>query len=66
MSRESDLRKVFKRLETGFTVERNRKGHHEVRDAQGRKVATFSGTGGRGRGDANGMAELLRAKAIKR
>ena len=66
MSRQTDLSKILKSLKPGFTVHRNKKGHHEVRDAQGRKVATFSGSGGRGRGDTNGVAQLRRAKAIDR
>lgn len=66
MSRASDLKKIFKSMEPGFTVELTSAGHHEVRGPDGKKVATLSGTGGRGRGDMNALAALRRAKAIKR
>ena len=62
MSRNADLSKIFKALEQqGFTIERTRTLHWLVRNKEGRAVATLSGSGGRGRGDANGVAALRRA-----
>ena len=56
-----DTRKLLKQLEQqGFTMRRTTGGHMIVyRD--GRAVTCLAGTGGKGRGWANSIAELRRA-----
>lgn len=59
---DKDTRKVLKKAQAqGFRVERTKKGHHEVRDQAGNRVATFSGTASDWRSWKNSMADLRRA-----
>ncbi len=60
-----ELRSLLKAAEAqGFTTERTAKGHWLVRDAQGRAVATISGTPSDHRSWRNGLARLKRAGLI--
>lgn len=57
-----DLRRLRKELDDqGFTVERSRKGHWIVRDAEGKRVTTLAGTASDHRAWANALAYLRKA-----
>lgn len=59
---DKDTRKVLAEAERqGFTVRITRKGHAQVRDADGQVVAVFSGTASDVRAIRNGIADLRRA-----
>lgn len=61
----NDLRKLLKAAEAqGFTVERTRKGHWLVRNAEGLAVATLAGTASDHRSWRNALAVLKRAGLI--
>lgn len=60
-----DTRRLIKALEAqGFDVERTRKGHWLVRNADGLAVATIAGTASDHRSLANVIARLRRAGFI--
>lgn len=62
---DKELRRLLKAAEAqGFTVERTAKGHWLIRNAQGRAVATISGTPSDHRSWRNGLAALRRAGLI--
>jgi len=57
----NDLKKIVKALHAaGYTTETLRSGHVEVRDADGLRVTTFSGTASDWRSLLNSMAPLKR------
>lgn len=58
----NDMRRLLKALEhQGFSVERTRKGHWLVRDAEGFAVATISGTASDHRSWQNALRYLKAA-----
>ena len=59
---DKDTKKILAEAERqGFTVRRTSKGHHQVRDADGRIVAVFAGTASDHRSIRNSLAALSRA-----
>lgn len=62
---DKDTKKILKEAKSqGFTWDLNRKGHAQVYDATGRRVATFSGSPSDHRSILNGIAHLRRAGFI--
>ncbi len=58
---DKDTQKVLvEARRQGFTVKLTRKGHAQVRDAEGQVVAVFSGTASDRRALDNGLARLKR------
>jgi hypothetical protein len=59
---DKDTRKLLKEAERqGFTWRQTRKGHIQVRDAEGMVVAVFAGTASDHRSMRNALADLKRA-----
>lgn len=59
---DKELRKVLDEAERqGFTVQRTKRGHVMVRDANNVPVTTFSGSASDSRSLRNGIAQLRRA-----
>lgn len=58
---EAILRDVEAHEDPAFTVEETKSGHFTVRDADGRRVTTFSGTPSDPRSTKNALSPLKRA-----